>query len=174
MESFFLAFAIFSSVLFVLAIIFDRLFQWMDFDFFDGSFGAVTIFSFMTVFAWVGLGVERIAHWSITPVIVVGIIAGGLTSAFIHTLMRWFSEESGVAIVDDSNMLGMKALVVTNIPAGGYGKIVVNGEGRNSIEVSASSNDSICAGEKVTIESVTGPGLVKVICATTPTPLAAA
>lgn len=149
-----------ATVLLILSFLLDGLFDWMHLDFLDGALGSGTLFAFLSVFGWAGVITSENTSLGFFGIIIVALLSGLLAGAFVGAVLRYLqNSESG--IVAEENLIGKTAFVVLPIPAGGYGKIQVNNSG-HLMEVSALSNDPVARGTQVTIEAITGPGVVKV------------
>jgi len=146
--------------LLLLAFIFDDIFDWTHADFLNGVLSSGALFAFFAGLGWAGVFTSENTSLGFWGVLVVSFLSGLLASGLVSTVMRYLEhKESGLVLEED--LIGRHAYVVSQIPAGGYGKIEVGTTGHIK-EVAALSLVPLSTGTQVVVESVTGPGVVKV------------
>lgn len=82
------------------------------------------------------------------------------STVITNIILRVFRKIEDETIIE-SDLINSDGVVVATIPAGGYGEVEVNVNG-SIFTVTASSNDSLNIGNQVVVETIIGPGSVKV------------
>lgn len=154
----FMLIGIVATVLLLIAFALDGLFDWLDFDFLDGVVGPSTIFAFISVFGYTGALVSHNSDFEFLIVCIIATFIGLLGASLVGAMMKYLkNSESG--FVDDETIVGKTASVILSIPAGGYGKVLVNNSG-HVLEMAASAAEPITRGTQVVVRNIQGSGTV--------------
>lgn len=150
-----------SVAILVLTLLLDGLFDFFDFDFFDGSIGPTAIFGFLGVFGLTGGMLNQSTEWGLFGVLSVAVVAG-LIFGFLISRIFVFLQNSSSGQVSEKSIVGETAFVVLSVPAKGYGKVKVYNSG-HTIEMAAiSKTGDIPMGSSVVITELVGSNAVMV------------
>lgn len=93
--------------------------------------------------------------------VVVGIVAGILAAWGATSLTRWLKRSESSSTFRSHAMVGATARVITDIPAGGFGEVRIQGAGQ-SRKRAARSTVPIQAGTEVWVSGIVSPTAVEV------------
>ncbi|WP_405557549.1 NfeD family protein [Streptomyces sp. NBC_01171] len=157
----FLGIGITGVVLLVLSLIFDGLLDGL----FDGALdgwlslpviaGFLSMTGFGAVIAHEGLGVAPLGAT------VTGAVAGAGTAWLTYRLSRLLLRDQTDATPTGNDLIGTSGDVVTAIPAGGFGEILVR-LGGQTVKFAARSAVPVARGSEVWVEAVPSPTSVVV------------
>lgn len=126
------------------------------------------LFSLAGLAAFVGaFGFGGYISMSILPVtwiaVVVGVVAGFLAGWGATSLTRWLKRSENNAAFKSDSLVGASGRVITDIPEGGYGEILLIGHGGR--KRAARSSQAIPAGTEVWVSGILSPTAVEVTAA---------
>lgn len=132
----------------------------IDVDAFGGD-----LFSLASLAAFVGAfgfgGYISLAILDVTWIAVaVGIVAGGAAAWGAASLTRWLKRSETNSTFRSDSMIGATCRVITDIPEGGYGEVLLIGHGGR--KRAARSSHAIPAGTEVWVSGIVSPTAVEV------------
>lgn len=132
-----------------------------DLDFLGGDlFSAAGIAAFLGAFGF--SGVISLALLDITWIaILVGLVAGGIAFWGAAALTRWLKAGENHAVVRSDALVGASGRVITAIPEGSYGEVMISVGGR-TLKRSARADVSIPSGVEVWVSGIVSPTAVQV------------
>lgn len=124
------------------------------------------LFSLAGIAAFLGaFGFGGVISLSVVDVtwiaVVVGIVAGILAAWGATAFTRWLKRSESSSSFRSHTMVGATARVITDIPAGGYGEVRIQGSGQ-SRKRAARSALPIQAGTEVWVSGIVSPTAVEV------------
>lgn len=130
-------------------------------DFLDNDlFSTASIGGFIGAFGFGGLIASSFVPGLLVPMIV-GVLAGALAAWGAAALTRWLRRGEHQGAFHSSSMVGSAGRVITAIPEGGYGEVLVF-VGGSSKKRSARANEAIPAGTEVWVSDIVSPTAVEV------------
>ena len=93
--------------------------------------------------------------------VVVGLVAGVFAGWGAAALTRWLKRSEANSTFRSHSMVGATARVITDIPAGGFGEVRIQGSGQ-SRKRAARSELPILAGTEVWVSGIVSPTAVEV------------
>jgi membrane protein implicated in regulation of membrane protease activity len=151
----------------------DGLFGALDIDAGGGVFSAPVIGSFLAAF---GFGAALImtstradATLAALGGLASGLVVGGLALVMMRTLMRMPTDET----VTTRGLEGTPGVVITAVPAQGYGEVTIRHHGEQR-KYNAMADEDLPAGTRVQVTAVLSPSAVVVAPVASPTDTATA
>lgn len=142
------------------SLVLGDFFDLVNFDLLESDFfSTAAIAGFLGAFGFGG-AIADSATGNLTVSLVVGAVAGAVFAWLALRLTRFFRNDHAVVTRSDS-MIGTDAVVITAIPAGGYGEIRIRLAGQWQ-KVSAKSELPLSAGARVWVSAVLSPTAVEV------------
>lgn len=133
----------------------------LDLDFLGGDlFSTASIAAFLGAFGFGGVIALSLIQ-SIGWAVAVGLVAGGLATWGAASLTRWLKSGENQAVLRSDTLVGAPARVITDLPAGSYGEVLVRVAGRN-LKRSAKSEVPIPRGTEVWVSGILSPTAVQV------------
>ncbi|MEU9191608.1 hypothetical protein [Streptomyces hundungensis] len=156
----FLGFGMAGLALLVLSLVFDGLLEGL-FDAFDGLVSLPVVAGFVSMLGFGGaivLGTTGLGAGAATSMgAVAGLGAGWLTWKASRALMR----DQTATTPRESDLLGTSGAVVTAIPAGGYGEVLLRRAGQ-PVKLAARSDVPVARGAEVWVEAALSATSVEV------------
>lgn len=149
-------------VILLVSVIFGEAIEGIfDLDFLGGDlFSTASIAAFLGAFGF--SGVISLSLLEVTWVaILVGAIAGALALWGAASLTRWLKRGENLAVVRSDSLVGASARVITAIPEGSYGEVLIKLGGR-TLKRSAKSDVAVPSGTEVWISGIVSPTAVQV------------
>lgn len=133
----------------------------LDLDFLGGDlFSTASIAAFLGAFGFGGVIALSLLD-SIGWATAVGLVAGALATWGAAALTRWLKSGENEAVLRSESLVGATGRVITDIPAGSYGEILVRVAGRN-LKRSAKAELPIPSGTEVWVSGILSPTAVQV------------
>lgn len=160
--SVFLVVGVVGLAILLLSLLFGEIIEGVvDLDFLGGDlFSTASIAAFLGAFGFGGVASFTFtdAIWS---AVIVGLIAGGLALWGATALTRWLKSGEENAVVRTQDLVGATARVITAIPKGSYGEVLVQTPGGN-IKRNARAEVELPSGTQVWISGIVSPTAVSV------------
>lgn len=162
----FLGLGITGVVLLVLSLLLDGVLEGVlsavdAFDALDGLLSLPVVAAFVSMFGFSGAIALETTGWGVAGAIGAGVPAGALTGWFAYRLGRALTDDRSGAAPRDEDLVGLAGSVVTSIPAGGYGEVLVRLSGL-PVKLAARSEVPVARGAEVWVEQALSSTAVSV------------
>ncbi|MFD5337575.1 hypothetical protein [Streptomyces hawaiiensis] len=127
----------------------------------DGLLSLPVIAGFVSMLGFSGAIVLETTGLGAVGATLIGVPAGVLTGWFAYRLSRALMDESSGDAPRDDDLVGVPGSVVTAIPAGGYGEVLVHRAGQ-LVKLSAKSPVAVARGAEVWVERTLSQSAVTV------------
>ncbi|MEV5886491.1 hypothetical protein AB0L74_27930 [Streptomyces sp. NPDC052020] len=127
----------------------------------DGLLSLPVIAGFLSMLGLSGAIVLGTTGLGAAGATVAGVPAGVLTGWFAYRFSRALMRDSSGAAPCDADLIGVSALVVTAIPADGYGEVLVRRAGQ-PVKLAAKSPFAVARGAEVWVEQALSQSAVSV------------
>lgn len=156
----FLAIGILGMVLLSVLLISEKSFNWLCKNPRGSYLCPTVIFIALIVFGATGCVLPRFAELSTLALLLLSIVAAAASTVLVNIILYWSYRRLDSSLIE-GDLLGSEGEVTISIPSGGYGEVEAEIDG-SVFSVIASSSDSLQSGARVIVESILGPGKVKV------------
>lgn len=149
-------------VILLVSVIFGEAIEGIfDLDFLGGDlFSTAGIAAFLGAFGFAG--VISLALLDVTWIaIMVGAIAGIAAFWGAAALTRWLKRGENDAVIRSASLVGASARVITDIPEGSYGEVLITLGGR-TLKRSARAEIAVASGTEVWVSGIVSPTAVQV------------
>ncbi|WP_432117019.1 hypothetical protein [Streptomyces sp. bgisy032] len=127
----------------------------------DGLLSLPVIAGFVSMLGFSGAIVLGTTGWGTVGAVLIGVPAGVLTGWVTYRLSRALLADSSGAAPRDEDLIGVPGSVVTAIPAGGYGEVLVH-RADQPVKFSARSPVAVPRGAEVWVEQTLSQSAVSV------------
>ncbi|MFF8939035.1 hypothetical protein ACF08O_30810 [Streptomyces paradoxus] len=127
----------------------------------DGLLSLPVIAGFVSMLGFSGAIVLGTTDLGAVGATLIGVPAGVLTGWIAYRLSRALLRDSSGAAPRDEDLIGTSGSVVTAIPAGGYGEVLVRRAGQ-PVKLSAKSPVAVARGAEVWVEQTLSQSAVSV------------
>lgn len=148
----FLGLGIAGIVLLVLSLIFDGVLEGLFGDFLDGLLSLPAIAGFVSMLGFGGVIVLGTTELGVVGATVIGALAGLVTGWVVLKLSRALMREQTDATPRSADLVGTAGSVVTAIPVGGYGEVLVY-LGGQPLKLAAKSVAPLARGTDIWVEA---------------------
>lgn len=157
----FLGAGIVGTILLITSLIFEKSFCWLCKNPRTCFFCPTVIFTSIMVLGYAGGIISYTTDISDGKAVFLSVGLAAFSTVITNLVLRRFRKIEDETLME-RELIGSRGIVTGSIPAGGYGEVEVDIAG-SSYSLTASSNEPLSKGDAVIVETITSPGLVKVV-----------